>query len=242
MGKRVAFVIGIGQYNHKEPLTHCPPSADEVYKLLINSEIGACDREISDILLIKKEDETLTESSFTDKLQDIINKLEPGDQFIFFFSGHAAYNERDELLLLLPDAEITTANHWSQKCNFSDICRRLDEKEINNIIMIVDACHSELMFNSMKYLQGNKVGFMASCGKVQYSHSWPSGKPDLTWFAHYFCDGLRNWHDPQYAHITLNKLKRYINKQDCTRKQTVHTLIRDGADEVWIAKNNSFFK
>ena len=250
MSKRIALVIGVGHYNHNDSLQHCPSSAQDVYDLLVNPDIGGCNPEQSELLLVTNENEPLTEQDVSASVTRIIGKLEIGDQFVFFFSGHATVNTDDELFLLLPNSR-RGGIRCIESYDLLHMSRKLKAQEVNKAVIIVDACHSEAMFNSLKNLQGDKtkwapcalpsgIGFMASCKRIQYSRQ--SDDHERTFFSYHFCEGLRHWPDHQSEYITLTKLKKYINEQLENVNQEVQTLIREGNGELWIARNSSYSK
>jgi hypothetical protein len=247
MLKRVALVVGIANYEHYETLECCPPSAQDVHELLVSPELGGCDPERS-VLIMKttKEDGPLMISDLDDAVRQVMQSLEPGDQFIFFFCGHAEVY-KDRLFLILTKSQ---QDKPLQSYNFSDLVEKLSLSNIDKGILIVDACHSEVMFNSVKDLQGDwsptnlptGIGFMAACGKIQSAKQ--SQKLKRTFFSYYLCEGIRNWTYTRCQFITLLALQDYINQQmrvnHPEESQRALVSIYAADRDLWLSSNPSY--
>ncbi len=242
--KRIAFVIGVGHYVHFHSLKYSPPSAEDVYNLLVSPEFGRCDPQRS-VKKLVKEGQTLSLSEFDDLAKQTIERVEPGDQFLFYFCGHGKIHG-DDLFLILPESR----KEAILDCyDFRTLVRKLKFTRVNKAIFIVDACHSGAMLSSLEELMSDWTpelpkgfGFMAASGKFQYARQ--QAEIGRTIFSHYFCEGIKHWKDSRSPYITLSELKDYINDQvrQCHSEtdQIVHTLIQEGENSIWISYNSAY--
>ncbi len=243
MPSRVALVIGIGYYEHHQNLNFCPPSATEVFELLTHPEYGNCELERSK-LLASGEGKTLTATDLYQTVRDVLGSLQIGDQFVFYFSGHAELNSDNDLYLTT-----TESDKPYRGFHFASLVQNLRGHNVAKSILVVDACHSEAMFNSLRNLQSSTVspgelpkgfGFIAASGKYVKARQIPELKRTL--FTYYFCEGIRNGIRSEDDYITITGLKEYINSKIESKyrqyRQRVHTSsFGEGEQELWIAKN-----
>lgn len=242
--KRLALVIGIGQYTHYHALQYAPPSAEDVYDLLISPQFGVCDPQCS-IKKIITPGQTLLPSELDEIITRAIDCLEPEDQFIFYFCGHGKIY-RDDLLLILPDSR----KEVILDCyDFRALVRKFHLSRGSKAIFIVDACHSAAMRSSLEELMDdwqpdlpNTVGFMAASGELQYAKQQPH--LERTIFSHYLCEGIKNWSDSRSTYIGLPALKEYINRQIAEQhpdaEQRVQILAQEQDHAIWLALNPAY--
>lgn len=241
MPKRVALVVGIGHYEYHHALETCPTSAKESFRLLISPEYGKCDPDRS-ILKTVEEGESLTAPDLYRAIRDIIHSLQEGDQFIFFFSGHAELHH-DRLFLTTTESEKP-----QQGYRFSNLIDNLHDNYIDKAIIVIDACHSGAMFDSIKNLQSSEwkphdlpkgFGFMAAGSR--YETASQVQELGYTLFSYYFCEGITSGIKTEGQYITLPGLRKYINSQTKRnfrgRRQRVHTWVCEGDAELWLSKN-----
>lgn len=241
MPARVALVVGIGCYKHHHSLEFCPPSAEEVFELLISPVYGMCDPNRS-VLRITKDNQSITTIDLMREIRQVIDSLEVGDQFVFYFSGHAQLLG-DRLFLAT-----TESDKPQQGFRFSFLLDSLNDDDITKAILIIDACHSEAMFDSIKNLQSSEwspeelpkgYGFMAASSKYQTARQVQ--RLGRTLFSYYFCQGVKNGIDTEGQYISLPALRKYINSQISGNfkryNQRVHTWVREGDTELWLSKN-----
>lgn len=243
MSSRVVLAVGIGYYDYHSNLEFCPPSAKEVFDLLTNPEYGGCDSQKSKLLTDELK-ERLTAMDLYQAVRDILGSLEVGDQFIFYFSGHAELNANNDLYLTT-----TEADKPFRGFDFAFLVQNLRAHNITKAILVVDACHSEAMFKSLRNLQSGTVfsgelpkgfGFISASGMYEKARQIPELKRTL--FSYYFCEGIRNGIKTEGDYITVTGLKEYINSKAETNhrqfRQRVHTSsFGEGEQELWIAKN-----
>ncbi len=242
--KRIALVIGIGHYTHYHALQYAPPSAEDVYDLLIAPQFGNCDPQRS-IKKIVKQGQTLTPSELDEIVNHTIDHIEAGDQFVFYFCGHGKIHGND-LFLILPESR---KDAILECYDFRALVRKLKLIGGNKAIFIVDACHSAAMLNSIEELMDDWTpelpkgfGFMAASGKFQYAKQQPT--LERTIFSHYLCEGIKNWNDSRSPYIILSELKESINKQIKERHpevdQTAQILIQEGDHSIWVSLNPTY--
>lgn len=89
-GKRVAFVVGIGTYDHLAP--------DKQLKNPVNDAEGVSAK-LRDIGFRVTEAPNLKRSAFNEKWQSVLDGLTAEDTFVLFFSGHGVQIEGENYLL-----------------------------------------------------------------------------------------------------------------------------------------------
>ena len=244
MGKRVALVVGVSNYKYYSEIEYCVPSATDVYSVLISREFGNCDSTHSVLAVSQGGDEHLTVSGLDTLVVQSIRSLEPGDQFLFYFCGHARVHKND-LLLLLPKSE--KEDPLSSYDFSAGLVKKLVSRDVDKSILIVDACHSAVMFNSISNFMSDwkphrlpkGMGFMAAAGEYQYARQSPELKRTL--FSYYFCEGITTWRDRSTPYITLSQMREYINGQIRANHgeeyQQAQTWIKESDGDLWISLN-----
>jgi hypothetical protein len=217
MASRVALVAGIGQYKSPYPsypsLQYCAPSAKEVFELLTSPEFGQCAPAPASKLLTDADGETITPGVLFDAVEQIVAPLKSDDLFLFYFSGHGDISGSN-LFLMTPGSKVAQDGY-----SFSSLMNRLGERNALNTILVVDACFSRAMFNSIKaWGQGrmpDRMGLMASAGYMQ--RAWEDNALGRTLFSFYFCEGIRNgcagYASAEKSVIMPDTMTQYINDQ-----------------------------
>lgn len=241
--RRFALVIGIGNYKYTTKLEYCPPSAKEIFKTLIDPSFGGCDPDFS-VLIAKDDESDLKPPELYEILTNFISNIKIGDQFVFYFTGHAQ-KIGDELFLLLTNSKSDEA---VTQFAFSTIVN-LVKLKTKKAIYIVDACQSGAMFKSIKNLmspswtnidstlpKGN--GFLAACAADEFATQVPElGK---TIFSHYFLDCILN-NKIKKKKINLQDITDYINREISNnfpdKIQTARASILDNEKELWVSLN-----
>jgi hypothetical protein len=241
MAARTALVIGLGQY--KTPyrlLKFCPPSATDVFRLLISNDFGQCSPSKS-VLLTDTQD-CITNTEIYNSIDTILSTLIPKDMFIFYFCGHGDLVENK--LFLMTNSSQRAQDGFS----LSILMERLGNYNLANTIIVIDACFSQSMFNAIKdWGQTNlpdNCGLMASAGHFQYAEADLTIKKSR--FSHFFCEGIQNGcaetAPTSSTFITLEMMKEYITKQLLIRygndTQDIHLLSIGDINKLWIAKRN----
>jgi hypothetical protein len=136
-GKRIAFVVGINQYEHlgdDRQLTNAINDAHSVAKELGNLGFN----------VIPAED--ATRSEFNSKWQDILDTIKPDDTLVFYFSGHGVQIEGQNFLLPSDIPYIKFGRQEQIKRESISLSEMLldlktgDRKPPRITLMILDAC------------------------------------------------------------------------------------------------------
>ena len=241
MDDRIALVVGIGNYDYYPLLQYCPPSASDVYDILTAPHYGRCDPDRS-VLMTFPKGKSISSLELDHAIKQIIRKLEPSDQFIFYFCGHGQVFSGDFFLVLSE-----TPNDDPLECyDFSNLVRVLRYGNVNKAILIVDTCHSAAMFRSTKDLMGDwkpselpqGYGFFAASGEIEFAQQVP--ELERTLFSYYLCEGIKSGNVSSSNVITLEQLRNYVNQQIQQKhpkvRQTAHTWVR-GSRNLWLTLN-----
>jgi hypothetical protein len=133
-----ALIVGINKYqDHKKNLGGCINDALSASEALVRRY------NYSEVLMLK--DEKATKETILLELESLVSVTQPGDNAVFFFSGHGSQvinihgNESDTY-----DECLVTHDHsWSNPLIDDDIryCLR-GHNPGANICLVLDACHS----------------------------------------------------------------------------------------------------
>ncbi|MCW3075172.1 MAG: hypothetical protein JWP69_2241 [Flaviaesturariibacter sp.] len=140
-GKTYALIIGVADYHQLPKLDYAPADALAFQDYLLK------DQKLPKENVFCFTNETATYINIFDKLYLINDSLQPGDCFIFYFSGHGDWESKisDNSLLLLSKAPAKNYLRYPdqyldcQKIN--EFIKRISERDIK-AVLIADACHS----------------------------------------------------------------------------------------------------
>lgn len=249
MGKRVALVIGIDYYKHYRMIEHncCSNSANEVFKILTEPNLGGCDKKCSKFISIREND-TCNKNELVDIFEEIISNMKLTDQLIFYYSGHGEIL-KGKLYLVLPESK--KEDVWKTGYKFENIYDDLNINNISKAIFIVDACHSGGISDSFSKLSDKDYpnlpkgfGFLAACAKSDYANF--SEQFERTYFTYYLCKGINTGcNNNSIQHITLSMLRQYINEKIQNNhiyltQEAESSAINVTGDEIWVSLNPKF--
>lgn len=230
-------MVGV-HYGNSETPEFFAQSAQDVYDLLTSPDYGMCDPERSKLIKIKKGD-TLSYSELREQINHMVKSLKLGEEWIFFFSGHAKVNpgiNQPELYLCLSDS---TQENWDTWFPYSEVTETLNRFNKNKSIVILDACESSAMFDGYS-ISGNMC-LMAACKKNEFARQISAFK--RTVFSYYFCEGIIKGQNITTKHIYVTDLQNYINSQIKQHhnelQQEVQIKLQQG-NPLWISLNPSY--
>lgn len=254
MGQRHCIVFGLGFYKYYNSLEHCISSAKSVYELLIDPTYGSCNPEKSTLHLATNEHNLLTHTDLIQLIGESISNVSFGNQWIFYYCGHARRYGDGELHLILSDSE---HGKPAREYPFSNLIKSLSKQNISNAILIVDACQSGAMIDSLKNFQSSAelmtqlvneevvdipdgIAMLAATARSEIAKQ--DDKLGMTLFSYYFCDGIKNWRYTSSPYIYINEIRDYINLSIKTKhtdhQQVAHSLLSSSAN-IWVSKNPS---
>lgn len=136
-GKRIAFVVGIGTYDHL--------AADKQLKNAVNDADGVFAK-LTEIGFHVTKGPNLTRSAFNKKWQDIIDSLTKDDTFVLYFSGHGVQIDGHNYLLPrdIPYIEYGRDEHLKREAiSLNELLADLstgDRAHPQSSVVILDAC------------------------------------------------------------------------------------------------------
>ena len=133
--KRAALFVGVNRYEDPEinPLQFAEKDAAELYGFFRHR--GEYDE--AKLLLSPESDEIL------DTARGLVEGLEPGDVFLFFFAGHG-YVWEGRHLLLCPQARYRRLRYLQQTVPV-DLLKEETEREGVHRVVVLDACRTNLL-------------------------------------------------------------------------------------------------
>lgn len=242
-GTTYALLIAIEHYNepkHFPRVRYATKDAEEFAEAL--KGIGVYEDDIK-LLLDKKATKTAIEK----EVENITRKVLSNDRIIFYFSGHGAY-ENKENYLLPTDSYHDDIHSTSVSINL--VLNKLNKSICEKNLLFLDCCHSgfepgtdtkeidknfladELIYNSRD--EEYTLGF-ASCKSNQTSITHPLLKNGV--WSHFLIKALRGEASGIYEKGILfsDRLQTYLNK---TTKEYVKMNTEDKKDQVPIIFGN----
>lgn len=232
MSKRIGFFVNGADSTGK--LQAGQSDVNKIYSLMIDENLGNCDRELSE-----KHFDIKTEDDFTLKLNAILRKVKPSDQFIFYFSGHGDTSGEKYFIKLLDE-------EYSFKLFFAS----LDNKNINNAIIIVDACYSGCIAKGNPILEKELkleetipegISIITSSNSYQLSHE--NDSTSLSVFTEVLCECIETGNggvETTNNKITLEHVINYFeNKHNNKTGQNPMHKTYNASKNIWISKNKT---
>lgn len=134
-GKYFALVVGVGDYEHLQPLRTSIADARDLSETL-SKGYGF---EVETL-------ENPTREEFLDRLISFRAKLGRNDNFLLFYAGHGTVQERTNRgFWQLHDADVDFETNWVSVDFVSNFLKTLD---VGNLIVIADSCYSGAVFRS----------------------------------------------------------------------------------------------
>jgi hypothetical protein len=147
-----ALIVGIDKYqDYKKNLGGCVNDALSAANTLIRKY------NYSEVLILK--DSKATKEALLRELESLVSVTQPGDNAVFFYSGHGSQvpNVHGHELDTFDECLVTHDHSWSNPLIDDDIryCLR-NHKQGANICLIMDACHSGGLYD----VNGIKADFV----------------------------------------------------------------------------------
>lgn len=207
-------------------------------------------------------DGNATKTGVEMELKNIIRKVQGNDRIIFFFSGHGAYESKDNYLL---PVDCYHNDIPATGISINEILGKLNDSDCERNLLFLDCCHSgfepgrdtkdidrnflvdELIYNAKG--EEYSLGF-ASCKSNQTSITHPLLKNGV--WSHFLIKALMGDGGKIYEHGVLfsDKLQTYLNKnvQEFVRMNTddkkdqVPVMFGNVSDRFVIANLNPIFE
>jgi formylglycine-generating enzyme required for sulfatase activity len=155
--KRVAFVIGIDQYDNLDPAHQLKKAVNDAHA------VGEALKTLGyDVL----EADNVTRLDFVRQWQTFLNRIDPGDEAAFFFAGHGV--EIGGLNFLLPRdvPQVASGEEQvlkSQGLSLSDFLDQVRERKPQVSLYVVDACRD----NPFADANGRGIGGTRGLARVE---------------------------------------------------------------------------
>lgn len=226
-GTTRAVVVGISKYQQYDSLYFADKDALEFVRWMeTNNEWNIQDNNVQVLL-----NEAAKAGDIITWLNWLLEQSKPGDQAVFFFSGHGnveTSTDANEGYLLAHDSPlnhfVTGAVSVSQ---VQDLCTRFAQKDVR-IYLVIDACRSGHLAGGASGTRLTAEAFnklwehetkMLSCNPGQYSvesNRWGGGRGV---FSFYLTKGLSGYADRNGdSTITVAELSNYV--RDAVNEQT----------------------
>lgn len=222
-GNIYALIIGISEYQDEniKDLRYAHKDAEEFKKFLLSKNGGSVPNENITFLVNEK----ATISNIYASKMELENKLEKGDRFYFYFSGHGDVESSLYKLGFLIAYDTPFGNYLNNAVRIEDInimANTLSIQKDVEVILITDACHSGKLAgsdNRGKMLIGEQLSKVenqevriASCESNELSQEdkiWGGGRGA---FSYYLIKGLNGEADEGKKNgiINLYELKNYV--------------------------------
>ncbi|RYZ19129.1 MAG: tetratricopeptide repeat protein [Chitinophagaceae bacterium] len=198
-GKIYALIVGVADYQNLPRLSYSPADARALADYLVQVQRLPASQVFCYV------NEEASRINIVDRLYAIADELKPGDQFLFYFSGHGDWESKlsDNALLLLNRAPNKNYLRYPDQyldCNLlNEFLRRLSEQQVKTLL-IADACHSGNLSGgrngventALQLKQGWKnVVRILSCMPDEFSYEdarWGGGRGV---FSYYLTEGLK---------------------------------------------------
>jgi uncharacterized caspase-like protein len=142
-GKRVALVIGNGEYKHSSRLAN--PKNDA-------ADVGAALRKLGFVTILGQD---LDKAAFDRKIRDFATALSGAEVGVFFYAGHGL-QMGGQNYLVPTDAELNTASAIDFELVRLDLVHRTMERETRTNILIMDACRDNPLARNLARALGTR--------------------------------------------------------------------------------------
>ena len=185
-GKNYLFAVGIDTYEHHPPLYNCVRGASGLIDVLTQEYQFNCSADE----LIFLQNEEATHDKIKDELDNLISKLELGDDLLLYFACHGYYktSQKSGWGFLVP----YDGGTQTKKLISTDFIREyISRCDAHHVFLIVDTCYSGSIFRSGveisekdEELYAQKMDLMAS------RYGLAAGRIELV------SDGIAGGHSP----------------------------------------------
>ncbi len=229
------LIIGINQYQRLKPLKCAKQDAVEMARYCrdeINFEEVFLFTDESDPITAPNGSQQETKPTYTNLmafLHDFFEsqRLETGDNFWFFFSGHGLRHQGQDYLVP-SEGHPTLIEQTTISLNY--VTQRLRRCGADNIILFLDACRNENDFSnkSVGWQKQQGVITIASCSPTEESYEIPELQQGS--FTYSLLEALRIQGENNCATVErlCNRLRERIpeiNRQHNKPPQTLHSIV-----------------
>lgn len=189
--KRYAVFISCEEYKEYKNTDFCHGDSLLMQDTLINY----CDYQSEDIqsFLIYRDADENDIGLIYKTIEQIIDKMEAQDSFLFYFAGHGMLYNDDEYLILPNTTQKDIENTAISLKKLNDILK----KAKGNTFRIFDACHSgkdvrEVQGNSfLREIMQSSWATLASCSENERSYT--DDKLEQGIFTYYVAEEIKKW-------------------------------------------------
>lgn len=239
-GKTRALVIGISRYQFIDTLSYADADASSFAAYLKSSQFWNIDPADITVLLNDK----AKYGDLTVQLQQIALQCQPGDNLIFYFSGHGDVETNtifNRGFLLAQDTY--SSNYMANGLRVDDLKDLFVTLQTNNVrvIVITDACRSgklsggikgaEFTAAAIKNIWKNEIKILSSQpGQLSYEdRKWGNGRGV---FSYYLIKGLNGEADANKdSTVTLAELEMYVGSNVSAETGTKQQPIFEGPNK-----------
>jgi formylglycine-generating enzyme required for sulfatase activity/uncharacterized caspase-like protein len=221
-GMKRALIIGVEKYETLTELNQCGNDA-RAFATLLQAQYGF---KANSILLVTDDDESATTTTrptylkLKNLVKNWVDSIRPGDEVIFFFSGHGANVDGTDRLLP-NDVAVGEISEYS--INYKELRNDLENKKPRHCVMITDACRN-IIRGAKSGGDDNKYGMIEDSAYPQFAEM-RSCMPSQTSlemqdkpfgaFTYYLLKGLRD--DPGAVDtvkgaVTFDSLTGYLRE------------------------------
>ncbi len=216
--KRIAILIGINEYESNQILSLNNARNDATLLAKVLTENSAFDETIILTDNLNKSSELFpTKNNIETKLDQILNRLNQNDHFLFFFSGQAVTDNENQNFLLAQDSSLDKYNYTG--VNLDEIVKKIKSKNFKHSMMILDSNREILNtnrkeilttgFKSEKYEANESFSFFSSSKDGFFSYE--DNKSKFGVFTKFICLGLEGKADYNSDKIiTIEEIDKFV--------------------------------
>jgi Caspase domain len=164
--RRVSVIVGVNEYTNPNlsSLKFAVSDAEKLLKIL--NEMGGFDSE--DCILLTNQEATY--DNVKRALSDSLSKLQDGDLFFFYFSGHG-FSSTDEGYAMLYDSKIDK-NETFNLLKITELSKLANDSKVGTSIFVIDACMSPA--NNVAYALVGATETLSTSSNLQLEKSGDS--------------------------------------------------------------------
>lgn len=213
-GKRWAFVVGVGAYEHFGKLNYAPSDAKKFASALI--EQYGFEKDTVKLLTDDAEPRfTPTAGHILGELAVLVNdkQLDKGDLFIFYFSGHGEGRKSGDYLMPI-DARPETVEQLSVPVK--EVVNQFVKAGLRNVLIIADACRAGEANSFGEELQalGEKSNIAVMLGCAPGRKSYEFEELGQSAFTHFLLKAMADpsLRDPISGAVWASKVAEKVSK------------------------------
>ena len=218
--------MGIDTYQDESitPLRCCVADIRAFYEALIHPEIGGFPPK--NVYLMtdgEMEGDRPTNANVLFRLENIVDRVQPEDTFVFYFSGHGMIRKRNPFLFSVNADGRSLTTLASTVIRLEEVRRICDAIPANQKLLILDACRNDpdvgkgdtdnlLTEAFARNIQMPSVTAMLyACSVGERAYKWNEIRHGV--FSYYLLEGLRGEATTSDGDVTVATLTNYTQQQ-----------------------------